>query len=72
MTNNEIILFNHEEFGEIRTLNIEGEPWFVGKDVAEILGYERATKAIVDRVDEDDRIMLDKKTQSQFRTAARR
>lgn len=40
----------------------------MGKDIAEILGYERATKAIVDRVDEDDRIMLDKKTQSQFRT----
>ena len=68
MAENKIILFKHEEFGEIRTLNIDGEPWFVGKDVAEILGYERATKAIVDRIDEDDRIMLDKKTQSQFRT----
>lgn len=68
MTDNEIILFKHDEFGEIRTLNIDGEPWFVGKDVAKILQYERATKAIVDRVDEEDRIMLDKKTQSQFRT----
>ena len=68
MTDNEIILFKHDEFGEIRTLNIDGEPWFVGKDVAKILQHERATKAIVDRVDEEDRIMLDKKTQSQFRT----
>ncbi|MCM1333441.1 MAG: phage antirepressor [Bacteroides sp.] len=65
---NQIQVFTNSEFGEIRTLNINGEPWFAGKDVAEILGYERTTKAIVDRVDEDDRIMLDKDTQSQFRT----
>ncbi len=65
---NEIMLFKHDEFGEVRTLVIDGEPWFAGKDVADVLGYERATKAIVDRVDEEDRIMLDKKTQSQFRT----
>lgn len=39
MTDNEIILFKNEEFGEIRTLNIDGEPWFVGKDIAEVLGY---------------------------------
>lgn len=44
----------------------DGEPWFVGKDVAEILGYERPTKSVVDHVDEDDRLMLDGKTQSQF------
>lgn len=47
MTDNEIILFKHEEFGEIRTLNIGGEPWFVGKDVAEKLGYVEAAKAIL-------------------------
>lgn len=38
MTENEIIFFKHEEFGEIRTLNIGGEPWFVGKDIAVALG----------------------------------
>lgn len=51
----ELQVFNNEEFGEIRTLEINNEPWFVGKDVAEILGYSRATKAIQDRVDEEDK-----------------
>lgn len=55
MTDNEIILFNHEEFGEIRTLNIEGEPWFVGKDVADILGYAKTRNAIATHVDEEDK-----------------
>ena len=63
---NELKIFKKEEFGEIRTLDIDGDPWFVGKDVAEILGYERYTKAVVDHVDEDDRINIDGKTQSQF------
>lgn len=54
MTDNEIILFKHDEFGEIRTLNIDGEPWFVGKDVAVILGYNEPHKAISRHVDEDD------------------
>lgn len=44
-------IFENNEFGSIRTLEIDGEPWFVGKDVAEILGYERPTKAVADRVD---------------------
>ena len=59
-------IFKNEEFGEIRTVTVNNEPWFVGKDIAEVLGYERTTKAIQDRVDEDDRTMLDGKTQSQF------
>ena len=37
---NELQIFNSEEFGEIRTVTINNEPWFVGKDVAEALGYE--------------------------------
>ncbi|MDE6840090.1 MAG: Bro-N domain-containing protein [Oscillospiraceae bacterium] len=45
---------------------IIGEPWFVGKDVALALGYERPAKAIPDHVDEEDRKMVDGKTQSQF------
>lgn len=36
---NELQIFNSEEFGDIRTVTIENEPWFVGKDVAEALGY---------------------------------
>mgnify|MGYP000575222768 FL=1 len=52
---NEIRIFKSEEFGEIRTVEIGGEPWFVGKDVAETLGYERPTKAVSDHVDSEDR-----------------
>lgn len=63
---NEIKVFDNEQFGRVRTILRDNEPWFAGKDVAEILKYERATKAIVDRVDEEDRIMIDGKTQSQF------
>lgn len=59
-------IFNNPEFGEVRTTVIDGEPWFVGKDVAAALGYERESKAVVDHVDEDDRTMIDGKTQSRF------
>lgn len=65
---NELQIFKNEQFGEIRTVTIDNEPYFVGKDVAEILGYERGTKAVVDRVDEDDRCMIDGTTQSQIGT----
>lgn len=63
---NDLQIFKNESFGEIRTVLIDNEPYFVGKDVAEALGYERETKAIVDHVDEEDRKMLDGKTQSYF------
>ena len=52
---NGLQIFNSEEFGEIRTVSINDEPWFVGKDVANALGYERATKAIQDHVNKEDR-----------------
>lgn len=51
---NELQVFNFEN-NQVRTLLINDEPWFVGKDVANILGYERATKAIQDHVDEEDK-----------------
>lgn len=63
---NEIQIFQNAEFGSVRTADINGVPYFVGKDVAEILGYERSTKATVDHVDEEDRILIDGKTQSCF------
>lgn len=50
-------VFNNEEFGQVRTLKINGTPYFVGKDVAIILGYERPTKAIQDHVDKEDKLM---------------
>lgn len=52
---NDLQIFNSPEFGEIRTIEKDGEPWFVGKDVAAALGYERPTKAILDHVDDEDK-----------------
>lgn len=51
---NEIQIFNSPEFGEIRTVIIEGEPWFVGRDVANALGYVKPEGAIRNNVDKDD------------------
>ena len=43
---NDIQVFNSPEFGEIRTVEIDGKPYFVGADVAKALGYKRGTKAL--------------------------
>ena len=45
----------HPEFGNLRTLTIDGEPWFVGKDVAEALGYAKARNAIATHVADEDK-----------------
>ena len=50
----EIKIFENAEFGKVRTTVINGEAMFIGKDVAQALGYERATKAIADHVDAED------------------
>lgn len=52
---NEMQVFNNKEFGTVRTIERNGEPWFVGKDVAAALGYKDPTKAARERVDEEDR-----------------
>ena len=53
---NEIISINHEQFGQLRALLDErGEPWFVGSDVANSLGYSNPRKALRDHVDEEDK-----------------
>ncbi len=52
---NELKIFNNKEFGSIRTVVIENEPWFVGKDVAEALGYSNPRKAMGDHVDDEDK-----------------
>ena len=52
---NELRTFKNEEFGDIRTVTINEEPWFVGKDIAEILGYSNTRKALADHVDEEDK-----------------
>lgn len=54
MNENKIEIFRNEEFGTVRTLTIDEKPYFVGKDVAEILGYTNPTKAMQDHIDEDD------------------
>ena len=55
---NELKIFDNPEFGKIRTLEISGEAWFVGKDVAEILGYENSSRDINRHVDEEDRKII--------------
>lgn len=56
----DVIAFNSPEFGTIRTLSIDNEPWFVGKDVAEILGYGNTRDALAVHVDEEDRSVIQK------------
>lgn len=51
----ELQIFKNAEFGSVRTITVEGEPYFVGKDVAEILGYSNTRKALADHVDEEDK-----------------
>ena len=52
---NELKIFENPDFGKVRTMEINGEPYFVGKDVAEILGYSNPQKAIREHVDDDDK-----------------
>ncbi len=51
---NNIQIFQNPEFGEIRTVMIENEPWFVGVDIAKALGYKKPTDAVTKNVEEDD------------------
>lgn len=52
---NEMQMFNNPEFGTIRTVEREGDVWFVGKDIAEALGYSNPRKALIDHVDDEDK-----------------
>lgn len=52
---NEMQIFQNEEFGQIRSLMIDDEPWFVGKDVAVALGYAKPQNAIKAHVDDEDK-----------------
>lgn len=52
---NDLKIFENKEFGEIRTVVKDGEPWFVGKDVAEILGHSNPQRALRDYIDDDDK-----------------
>lgn len=52
---NDIMIFNNPEFGQIRTVEVGGEPWLVGKDVAQALGHTNPRKALADHVDDEDK-----------------
>ena len=51
----ELKIFENPAFGQVRIVEREGEPWFVGKDVAQVLGYANPSKAILDHVDDEDK-----------------
>lgn len=52
----DLMIFENAEFGQMRTVTINNEPWFVGKDVTDILGYTNSSKALADHVDEEDKL----------------
>ena len=52
---NDLMVFRNDEFGAVRTLTIDGEPWFIGKDVTDILGYSNSRDALSKRVDDEDK-----------------
>jgi prophage antirepressor-like protein len=54
-----VIVYKSNQFGQIRTITIEDSPWFVGRDVATILGYSNPQKAIRDHVDDEDKTVND-------------
>ena len=56
METKSIQVFNNTEFGEIRSMTIDGEPYFVGKDIAAALGYSNPSKALIDHVDDEDKL----------------
>lgn len=61
---NDLQIFNNEEFGQIRTVTIDNEPWFVGRDVAEALGYSEPRSAVSKKVDDTDKGVAEMETPS--------
>ena len=53
---NDLQIFSNPDFGDVRTVTIDGEPWFVGKDVATALGYSNHRQAIINHIDEEDKL----------------
>lgn len=64
----EIKIFENPEFGMVRTVEVNGEAYFVGKDIAEILGYSRPDHAIANHVGDEDKLMYQIDTSGQNRT----
>ena len=55
---NDLQIFSNSEFGSIRTITIDGNPWFVGKDITEALGYSKSTDALKQHVDPEDKRLI--------------
>lgn len=55
---NNLQIFNNQQFGQIRVVEFQNQPYFAGIDVANILGYENPQKALRDHIDEDDRTLI--------------
>ena len=64
---NKLEIFKNQDFGEIRAISINDEPYFVGKDVAMILGYSRPDHAVNHHVDDEDKLMYQIDTSGQNR-----
>ena len=68
---NNLKIFENKEFGSIRTVEVNGEPYFVGKEVAAILGYVNQNRDIIRHVDEDDRMMINNESELNTETVSR-
>lgn len=63
---NDMQIFTNSEFGSVRTISIDDKPYFVGKDVAEILGYNNTKDAIATHVDDEDRLVIQRSENTTF------
>ena len=66
MTNTNMEIFNSEEFGTVRVLTLDGEPWFVGRDVASALGYANTKDALGKHVDAEDKRIIQRSSGATF------
>jgi len=64
--NSTLQIFEHKDFGKVRTVTINGEPWFVAKDVTQALGYKNSPDALKKHVDAEDRRVLQKSQNATF------
>ena len=63
---NNLTVFENPEFGAIRTVELDGEPWLVGKDVAEALGYSNTKDALATHVDDEDKRVIQRSENATF------
>ena len=64
---NDLQIFNNEEFGQIRMIELNGEPWFIGKDLTDDLKYQNGSRDIARHVDEEDRQTINVHDGTQYR-----